>query len=337
MQLTYIYVKRLPNGLLYLGKTEAKDPYKYKGSGTRWLSEIKKFGYTNNDIETWILHKTKNREDLVNIALYYSKLFDVVNSDCWANLKNEEGDGGNTVGGTVVVKKENHAKHIKKSELEFYINNGWKRCGHTKGLIFLNNGNNEKRVKEHDVSYYVNLGWKIGRIKKHNKKLKNLCWINNGSEEKRVDNANLNYYTTNNWIIGRLPEIGQKVSNKQKNSKRSESAKNKMKASWTKEKRINQSNRMLGDKNPSKNAITVKKQLERRKEFYEKNPEKRLEINKKNMVKISQYDLQGRLIKDWDSIKSICEQLGITRNTFKYSLLNNKILCESLWNYKNKK
>jgi len=93
MKLIYIYVKRSPLGLLYLGKT-IKDPYKYKGSGSRWLNHIKFHNFTNKDIETWILHKTEDKEDLKKIGEYYSILFNIVESKEWANLKLESGDGG---------------------------------------------------------------------------------------------------------------------------------------------------------------------------------------------------------------------------------------------------
>jgi hypothetical protein len=93
MKITFIYVKRLPNGLFYLGKTE-RDPMIYKGSGKRWLRTINKHNYTALDIETWILHKTTDKEDLKKIGEYYSILFNVVRSKNWANLKPENGDGG---------------------------------------------------------------------------------------------------------------------------------------------------------------------------------------------------------------------------------------------------
>jgi hypothetical protein len=95
MKTIFIYVKRLPNGLFYLGKTE-KNPYVYKGSGIRWKNSIKANNYTLKDIETWILHETKSKEDLKNMGIYYSRLFNVVSLEHWANLKEEDGDGGAT-------------------------------------------------------------------------------------------------------------------------------------------------------------------------------------------------------------------------------------------------
>lgn len=93
MKLTYIYVKQLPNGLLYLGKTE-KNPYKYKGSGTDWLKIIKNGNYKIENIKTYILHETTDKLDLDYMGRYYSKLFNIVESPLWANKKIETGDGG---------------------------------------------------------------------------------------------------------------------------------------------------------------------------------------------------------------------------------------------------
>lgn len=95
MKNTYIYVKQSPKGLLYLGKT-VREPFSYRGSGKRWLSHLAKYEFRSNDCKTYILHETANKQELIRLGLYYSNLFNVVNSDQWANLKVEEGDGGAT-------------------------------------------------------------------------------------------------------------------------------------------------------------------------------------------------------------------------------------------------
>jgi hypothetical protein len=126
MKLIYIYVKRLPNGLLYLGKT-VQNPYKYLGSGTIWLRSIKKHNYTIKDINTWILDKVQTKEELKSLGVYYSKLFNVVESDLWANLKDEEGSGGNTNKGKIIVNNGTIEKHIDKCDIDEYIKLGWRR------------------------------------------------------------------------------------------------------------------------------------------------------------------------------------------------------------------
>jgi hypothetical protein len=75
----------------YLGKTESKDPHAYNGSGKYWKRHLKKYGY---DYTTEILLVTKNKEEIKETGLFFSKLWNVVESKEWANLKLEEGDGG---------------------------------------------------------------------------------------------------------------------------------------------------------------------------------------------------------------------------------------------------
>lgn len=87
----YLY-KKTHNitGLKYLGKTTAKNPHKYKGSGHYWKSHINIHGY---NVTTEILKECSTIEELQQWGRYYSELWDVVNSKEWANLKPEEGDG----------------------------------------------------------------------------------------------------------------------------------------------------------------------------------------------------------------------------------------------------
>jgi hypothetical protein len=95
MNETFIYVKQSPNGLFYLGKTE-RNPYNYMGSGTIWKKHIKKYNFTKKDIKTFILHKTNDKDDLIRMGEYYSKLFNIIENKNWANLRIENGDGGDT-------------------------------------------------------------------------------------------------------------------------------------------------------------------------------------------------------------------------------------------------
>lgn len=88
----YLYVKTHKiTGLKYLGQTSSKDPYKYKGSGVYWNLHLKKHG---NEVDTTILAECNSKEELKEQGLYYSRLWDVVNNPEWANLKEEQGDGG---------------------------------------------------------------------------------------------------------------------------------------------------------------------------------------------------------------------------------------------------
>jgi hypothetical protein len=95
MTIYYLYKKtHKTTNLKYLGFTR-KNPYKYKGSGTHWMSHLRKHGY---DVDTEILHETDDRGQIQQLGEYYSNLWNVVHSSDWANLKPESGEGGGVPG-----------------------------------------------------------------------------------------------------------------------------------------------------------------------------------------------------------------------------------------------
>jgi hypothetical protein len=106
----YLYVKiHNITGLKYLGKT-VQDPFVYNGSGKRWLNHLKKHGV---DITTEILFQTEDKDIFKQKAIYYSNLYNIVESDDWANIRPEEGDGGDTSQYIDYVKVEAIKKHRK--------------------------------------------------------------------------------------------------------------------------------------------------------------------------------------------------------------------------------
>jgi hypothetical protein len=87
----YLYVKtHNKTGLKYLGKTVSKDPHKYTGSGKVWKRHLQKHGF---DYTTEILLATEDREELIQTGLFFSNLWNIVKSDQWANLMEENGGG----------------------------------------------------------------------------------------------------------------------------------------------------------------------------------------------------------------------------------------------------
>ena len=140
MKLTKIYVKQSPLGLFYLGKTEKENHNKYSGSGTRWLNHLRAHKIKSKDIKTWILHQTKDPHDLKIMGIYYSKLFNVIQNDNWANLMNEEGSGGTVIRSEkglysfsqkmksyITINKDHEEKRIPKEKIDYYYKKGWKR------------------------------------------------------------------------------------------------------------------------------------------------------------------------------------------------------------------
>ena len=87
----YLYVKtHNKTGLKYLGKTTAKDPHKYPGSGIYWTRHLKQHGY---DYTTDILLETTSNDQIREVGLYYSNLWNIVTSKEWANIVPEAGKG----------------------------------------------------------------------------------------------------------------------------------------------------------------------------------------------------------------------------------------------------
>ena len=81
-------------GLKYLCKTEKDNPYNYLGSGTYWKRHLKQHG---KNITTQIIFETDDKEKFKQEGLYYSSLWNIVESKEWANFRPESGDGGDTV------------------------------------------------------------------------------------------------------------------------------------------------------------------------------------------------------------------------------------------------
>jgi len=106
----YLYVKiHNDTGMCYLGKTQ-QNPFKYRGSGIKWRDHLKKHGY---NISTIILYETENVNHLKRAGIFFSHVFNVVESDQWANLMLEEGQGGTTTKG-MIHSKESRKKMSKR-------------------------------------------------------------------------------------------------------------------------------------------------------------------------------------------------------------------------------
>ena len=117
----YLMVKtHNTTGLKYLCKT-TQDPYRYKGSGTRWTNHIKMHGY---DVTTEILKECQTNDEVKQWGLHYSELWKVVGSKDWANLKPESGEGGSTsdmVKKAIETKKKNGTLRPKKESIDKMI------------------------------------------------------------------------------------------------------------------------------------------------------------------------------------------------------------------------
>lgn len=98
MTLTYLMIKEHSiTGLKYLCKTSKYDPYKYLGSGKYWKRHIKDHG--KEHVKTiWVSDAFTDKGRLIEFATFMSEELDIVKSDKWANLMNENGIDGWTAG-----------------------------------------------------------------------------------------------------------------------------------------------------------------------------------------------------------------------------------------------
>jgi hypothetical protein len=85
-------------GMKYLCKrkqhaTDETDHLKYRGSGVLWRRILR--AHPEYTIKTTVLGLF-TKEELAIKGLYYSEIYNIVESDQWANLINEVGDGGDT-------------------------------------------------------------------------------------------------------------------------------------------------------------------------------------------------------------------------------------------------
>ena len=100
----YLYLKESPNGLKYIGKT-THNPYEYMGSGIVWKNHIKKYKLKSSDIKTTILFESEDKDVFRKEAIRYSKIYNIVKSNEFANLTEEQGQGG------VTFTKKTHPNH----------------------------------------------------------------------------------------------------------------------------------------------------------------------------------------------------------------------------------
>jgi len=84
----YLYIKQhTVTGLKYFGMTRKKDPFKYTGSGTYWKRHINNHGII--DVKTINVFGFDDQEDATKFALRFSNDNNIVKSEEWANLREE--------------------------------------------------------------------------------------------------------------------------------------------------------------------------------------------------------------------------------------------------------
>ena len=109
---TFLYIKQHSvTGLMYFGKT-IRNPETYLGSGTYWKDHVKKHGKEVINLWYCLFH---DKEECIRFALDFSKQYNIIESDVWANLCEEDGIAGSNgwdhmTGKTAVV--DNDGRHF---------------------------------------------------------------------------------------------------------------------------------------------------------------------------------------------------------------------------------
>jgi len=155
-------------GLKYLCYTRktGKAFDEYIGSGTRWRNHLKEHG---NDITTEIIFQTINKDEFANKARDISKELGVINDpEHWANLKLEEGDGGDTVSNRMWVTNGTEDKYVFKKD---GVPDGWRK-GRSK-CVFNDRKNQQKFGRMVDLKARgtaIKKAWDEGRVHRDHSK-----------------------------------------------------------------------------------------------------------------------------------------------------------------------
>jgi hypothetical protein len=153
---TFLYIKQHKvTGKLYFGKT-IRNPEKYKGSGVHWKAHIKKHG---KDTETLWYCLYNDEESIKDAALQFSKLWNIVDSQEWLNLIEEDG-------------------------VDCHVQAGKLGAETIKNKLWINNGSHEYMI---DKNFTIPTDYNVGRLVskafaggKGRHCAKNSKWWNNG-------------------------------------------------------------------------------------------------------------------------------------------------------------
>lgn len=112
---TRLYIKEhTVTGKKYFGKTVGQNLDKYLGSGKYWRAHIRHHGqqFVRNK---WVSEPFADPIELQEFALAFSELYDIVESDEWANMAPENGLSGGYYGGWDHI-TDNHIAKMKATK-----------------------------------------------------------------------------------------------------------------------------------------------------------------------------------------------------------------------------
>lgn len=188
---TFLYLKQHTlTGKLYFGQTRSANIEKYKGSGSYWLSHIKKHG--RQHVTTLWYCLFTDPDELLKFAVQYSNQHNIVKSPEYANLMAENGFDGCAKGTSNFVDKDGCC--IKTTVDDPRVLSG-ELVGHTTGFGTFKDATTGAIKKLRLTDPLVLSGQYIGNTAR-------LKFFNDGKQEYRLD---LSQNTPNpDWVAGRL-------------------------------------------------------------------------------------------------------------------------------------
>lgn len=147
----YIYETTcLINGKKYIGQHKAKKfDVKYIGSGKYLWNAIRKYGIENFNCK--IIEECDSREHLNEREIYWIDFYNAVKSKNYYNI---------TKGG----KYHNPYEGLNKEDYERVCK---KLSESSKGKVNINNGEIERRINPSELQEYLNNGFKLGQLDSH--------------------------------------------------------------------------------------------------------------------------------------------------------------------------
>lgn len=198
-------------GLKYLCYTrkEGKAYDSYLGSGTEWERHLSLYG---EFITTELVYETEDLNEFKEFARNYSYKNNIVESKEWANLRIEEGDGGDTVSNKIWITDGKVDRYHNKDEV---IPEGWTRG---RSNCVFNDPKIQKeftsRVDRKKAGKGIKRAWDEGRFNRDHSKCgvrgdQNPAKRSEVKEEISKKNSGRVHY--NNGIVTRSFRPGEKI------------------------------------------------------------------------------------------------------------------------------
>lgn len=162
---TFLYIKQhCITGLLYFGKTTNKNVENYQGSGLYWKKHLKEHG--KQTVTLWYCLFT-DEISCTEFARSFSRLHDIVESEEWANLIEENGLDGAPVGHpSFITDQEEVSRKISLANLK-----AWSDPDYREKMIESqkNSWTEERKEKQSIISKNL---WTEERKIEHSNKMK---------------------------------------------------------------------------------------------------------------------------------------------------------------------